>query len=104
MIWNCDLMGKIFEHDPVKVVAAKWENCVTRTATKSANMTCVNGAGRQMPPMCIVKGTTISLIQKKSRSEAAGTFRKMVGWIIILGKDGSMTFSCSFVDQRGYSS
>ena len=44
-------MGKNFEHDPVKVVAAKGESCVSRTTPKSANITimaCVNG-GRDIP-------------------------------------------------------
>ena len=54
-------MSKTFEHCPFKVVAAKGDNCVTRTAAKSAKMiimACVNGAGRRMPPMFIVKGKT----------------------------------------------
>ena len=73
LIWNCDEMGKNFEHDPVKVVAAKGENCVTRTTAKSANMTimaCVNGVGRRMPPMFIVKGKTKRSLHAFNTKEA----------------------------------
>ena len=61
LIWNCDEMGKNFEHNPVKVVAAKGKSCVSRTTAKSANLTimaCVNGTGRRMPPTFVVKGKT----------------------------------------------
>ncbi|XP_045210605.2 jerky protein homolog-like [Mercenaria mercenaria] len=62
VIWNCDEMGKNFEHDPVRVVAEKGEkNCLSRTSSKSTNitvMTCVNASGRRMPPMFVVKGKT----------------------------------------------
>lgn len=55
-------MGKNFEHDPVKAVAAKGEkNLHRRTCSRSTNITimaCVNAAGVQMPPMFVVKGKT----------------------------------------------
>lgn len=60
-IWNCDEIGKNFEHEPVKVVAAKGESCLSRTSSKSTNITvmaCVNAAGERMPPMFVVKGKT----------------------------------------------
>jgi len=55
-IWNCDEMGKIFEHEPVKVVAAKGESCLSRTSSKFTNITimaCENAVGERMPPMFV---------------------------------------------------
>jgi hypothetical protein len=62
-IWNCDETGKIFEHQPVKVIAAKEEKSVVgRTSASSSNITimaCVNAAGRTMPPLFVAtKGKT----------------------------------------------
>ena len=61
-IWNCDETGKNFEHQPVKVIAAKGEKSVVgRTSASSCNITimaCVNAAGRTMPPQFVVKGKT----------------------------------------------
>lgn len=58
-IWNCDEMSKNFEHNPVNVVAAKGDTCVSKTSTKSTNITvmaCVGASGKRMPPMFVVKG------------------------------------------------
>jgi len=38
-LWNCDEMGKSFEHDPVKVVCEKGMPCVARTSSRSNNIT-----------------------------------------------------------------
>lgn len=61
VIWNCDEMGKIFEHSPVQVIAEKGQNCLGRTSSKSTNITimaCVNASGKRIPPMFVVKGKT----------------------------------------------
>ena len=87
LIWNCDEMGKNFEHNPVKVVAAKGESCVSITTAKSANLTimaCVNGTGRRMPPTFVVKGkTSRSLHGFNTKGAPIGTrwyFQKS-GWM-----------------------
>ena len=76
--------GKIFEHQPVKVIAAKEEKSVVgRTSASSSNITimaCVNAAGQTMPPLFVAKGKT-----SKSKSKAApvGTkwFMQKNGWM-----------------------
>ena len=64
-IWNCDETGKNFEHQPVKVIAAKEEKSVIgRTSASSSNITimaCVNAAGRTIPPLFVVKGKHLNL-------------------------------------------
>ena len=60
-IWNCDELGKNFEHSPARVIAEKGHSCVSRTSSRSTNITvlaCVNVSGRSMPPMFVVKGKT----------------------------------------------
>lgn len=54
-------MAKNFEHNPVRVVAEKGTSCLSRTSSKSTNITvmaCVSASGRRMPPMFVVKGKT----------------------------------------------
>ncbi|MES9881787.1 MAG: helix-turn-helix domain-containing protein [Sedimenticola sp.] len=73
-IWNCDEMGKSFEHDPVRIVTEKGErNCLARTSSRSTNITvmaCVNAVGRRMPPMFIVKGKTSKSLHGFNTTEA----------------------------------
>lgn len=86
-VWNCDEMSKNFEHSPSRVVAAKGEDCVSRTSSKSTNITvmaCVNGAGRRMPPMLVVKGkTTKSLHGFNTQAAPTGSrwFYQKNGWM-----------------------
>ena len=88
-IWNCDETGKIFEHQPVKVIAAKEEKSVVgRTSASSSNITimaCVNAAGRTMPPLFVAtKGKTSKSLHGFNTSAApVGTkwFMQKNGWM-----------------------
>ena len=88
-IWNCDETGKLFEHQPVKVIAAKGEKSVVgRTSANSSNITimaCVNAAGRTMPPLFVAtKGKTSKSLHGFNTSAApVGTkwFMQKNGWM-----------------------
>ncbi|XP_045169801.2 uncharacterized protein LOC123532438 [Mercenaria mercenaria] len=86
-VWNCDEMGKSFEHDPVRVVSQKGVNCVTRTSSRSTNITvmaCVNANGKRLPPMFVVKGkSSKSLHGFNTENAPAGSrwFYQKNGWM-----------------------
>jgi hypothetical protein len=88
-IWNCDETGKNFEHQPVKVIAAKEEKSIIgRTSASSSNITimaCVNAAGRTMPPLFVAtKGKTSKSLHSFNTSAApVGTkwFMQKNGWM-----------------------
>ena len=88
LTWNCDEMGKNFEHDPVWIVAEKGVKiCLSKTSSKSNNMTimaCVNASGRRMPPMFITKGKTSRSLHGFNTSSAPVGTRwcyQQNGWI-----------------------
>ena len=106
VIWNCDEVGKQFEHNPVRVIAEKGaRNVVGRTSGNRTNITimaCVNAKGEKMPPMLIVKGkTNISLHGFNTSAAPTGsiwTFQDK-GWMT--DEIGGMWFKEVFLTNCG---